>query len=106
MDLLTFLVNARGIKDSTNGNSLLKINKNEILARYKDKPTYSGRPGKLEKHYKEAVRKAIDAKVLLPGEDKSGRLYGYREEKNTRGEVFSIFVFNPDYLKENPTDEQ
>ena len=106
MDLLTFLVNTRGIKDSTNGNSLLKINKNEILARYKDKPTYSGRPGKLEKHYKEAVRKAIDAKVLLPGEDKSGRLYGYREEKNTRGEVFSIFVFNPDYLKENPTDEQ
>ena len=106
MDLLIFLVNARGVKDRTTGQDTLKVNKTELLARYKDKPTYSGRPGKLKNHFKEAVQKAIDAKILLPGEDRSGRLYGYREEKNTRGEVFSIFVFNPDYLKDNPPDEQ
>lgn len=94
MDLLDLLVYTRGIEGG-----VYRKNKTELLARYKDKPTYSGRPGKLEKHFRVAVRKAIDAKVLLSGADKSGNLNGYREEKNTRGEIVCVFKFNPDYLK-------
>lgn len=61
--------------------------------------SYTGRPGLLEKHYQEAVRKCIDAKILLPGNTKTGGLRGYREEINPGGQKLSIFTYNPDYLK-------
>lgn len=61
--------------------------------------SYSGRPGLLEKHYREAVLKCIDAKILLSGTLKGGGLKGYREERNPGGEILSVFTYNPDYLK-------
>lgn len=60
--------------------------------------SYTGRPGLLEKHFQEAVRKCIDAKILRPGKTKTG-LQGYREEVNPGGQTLCIFTYNPDYLK-------
>ena len=93
MDLISFLVFSR------NTSPVLKKLKREILSKYENRPTYKGRPGKLESHFQEAIQKSIDAKILLSGKDKKGRLLGYREETNSGGEEVSVFVFNPDYLK-------
>jgi len=43
----------------------------------------------LATHFEEAIRKSIDAMILKE----------YREEKNSGGEIISVFVYNPDYLK-------
>ena len=99
MDLLSFLAQSR------NTSPTLRKMKKDILSKYEDRPTYKDpktgrrRPGKLEDHFKEAVQKCINAKILLPGTDSQGHLKGYREEKNSGGEIVSVFVFNPDYLK-------
>lgn len=60
--------------------------------------SYTGRPGLLEKHFKEAIQRCIDAKILLSGKTKTG-LRGYREELSPGKEILSVFVYNPDYLK-------
>ena len=60
--------------------------------------SYKKNPGRREADFQDAVRKMIDAKILLPGKSKTG-LRGYREEKNPTGEILSVFVYNPDYLK-------
>lgn len=99
MDILSFLAQSR------NTSPELRKMKKDILSKYEERPTYKDpktgrrRPGKLEAHFKEAIQKAIDAKILLQGTDKKGNPLGYREEKNTGGEIISVFVFNPDYLK-------
>lgn len=87
MKLLLLLGNARGIPGE------FKKDKQQLLeAIGGSAKTYVGRPGKLESHFKEAVQKAKDAKLILAD--------GYREEKSGGG-VTAIFKFNPDYLKED-----
>ena len=93
MDLISFLVFSR------NTAPVLRKLKGEILSKYENRPTYKGRPGKLETHFKEAIQKSIDAKILLPGTDKKGNLLGYREELNSGGEYVCVFNYNPEYLK-------
>lgn len=93
MDIISFLCFSR------NTASTLRKKKRDILSQYEKRPTYRGRPGKLEEHFKEAVQKSIEAKILLPGEDKNGKPLGYREEKNPGGEIVSVFVYNPYYQK-------
>ena len=93
MDILSFLAFSRGTIP------VLKKRKKEILSKYENKPTYSGRPGKLEAHFQEAIEKAISAKILLPGTDPDGVPLGYREEISTGGDKLCVFHFNPDYLK-------
>lgn len=61
--------------------------------------SYKDRPKRREADFQEAVRKCIDAKILLPGETRTGGLRGYREEVNPGGQKLSIFTYNPDYLK-------
>lgn len=60
--------------------------------------SYKKNPGRREADFQEAIQKCIDAKILLPGKTRSG-LRGYREERNPTGEIISVFVYNPDYLK-------
>ncbi len=99
MDILSFLAFSRG------GTKILRKKKTELLSKYVDRPTYYDketgrrRPGKLEAHFQEAIEKAISAKILLPGKDSKGKPLGYREERNSGGEVISVFYYNPDYLK-------
>lgn len=99
MDLISYLI------FSMNATKVLKKRKSELLERYENRPTYKDpktgkrRVKKLEEHFREAVQKAIDAKILLPGTDSQGNLKGYKEEINSGGELMSVFVFNPDYLK-------
>lgn len=99
MDLISFLAHSR------NTTPELRKLKSDILSKYKDRPTYKvilkdpetgeridtgkRRLSKLEEHFREAVQKCIDAKILK----------GYREEKNSGGEIVSVFIYNPDYLK-------
>ena len=83
MDIISFLAFSRGTIP------VLKKRKIDILSKYVDKPTYKGRPGKLVSHFGEAIRKSLDAKILQE----------YREERNSGGEIISVFVYNPDYLK-------
>lgn len=61
--------------------------------------SYKDRPKRREADFQEAVRKCIDAKILLPGKTRTGGLRGYREEINPGGQTISIFTYNPDYLK-------
>jgi hypothetical protein len=93
MDLISFLVFSR------NTAPVLRKLKREILSKYEKRPTYRGRPGKLETHFREAVQKSVDARILLPGTDRKGNLLGYREELNSGGEIVSVFNYNPEYLK-------
>ena len=83
MDIISFLAFSRGTIP------VLKKRKIDILSKYVDKPTYKGRPGKLVSHFGEAIRKSLDAKILQE----------YQEERNSGGEIISVFVYNPDYLK-------
>lgn len=99
MDLISYLAHSR------NTTPELRKLKSDILSKYKDRPTYKvilkdpetgeridtgkRRLSKLEEHFREAVQKCIDAKILK----------GYREEKNSGGEIVSVFIYNPDYLK-------
>ena len=100
LNLFIFLAYYRGVPPQT-GRSKGEFvqRKKELLQEIsKGLTSYTGRPGLLEKHYQEAVRKCIDAKILLPGKSKNG-LRGYREEVNPGGQTLSIFTYNPDYLK-------
>ena len=102
MDILSFLVFSR------NTAPVLRKRKTEILSQYENRPTYKDpgtgwrRTSKLEAHFREAIQKAISAKILLPDPD------GYKEETNSGGETICVFTFNPDYLKgeELPPDVQ
>ena len=102
MDLISFLVFSRNSKIP---GQILKKNKSSILSKYKDRPTYTvvtkdpqtgeridtgkRRVSKLEAHFREAIQKSIEAKILRE----------YKEERNSGGEIISVFVYNPDYLK-------
>jgi len=99
MDLIDTLVFNRGVHQRGRPEGEFAIRKTQLLEKYRETPNYKGRPGKLEKDFREALQKAINAKLLLSGESKTGGLRGYREEKNPGGETLSIFVYNPDYLK-------
>lgn len=61
--------------------------------------SYKKNPKRREADFQEAIRKCIDAKILLPGKTRTGGLRGYREEINPGGQTISIFTYNPDYLK-------
>ena len=88
MDLIDRLVWVRGIEND------YRVNKRKLLEKYRDTPKYKGRPGVLESDFKEAIQKAVDVKIILPGRK------GYREERSAGGEVVCVFGLNPDYLKE------
>ena len=100
INLFLFPAYYRGVPPQTGRNKGEFVQRKEDLL--KDLSSgiayYTGRPGLLEKHFIDAVRKCIEAKILLPGETKTG-LKGYREEVNPGGERLSIFTYNPDYLK-------
>ena len=100
INLFLFLAYYRGVPPQTGRNKGEFVQRKEDLL--KDISSgiayYTGRPGLLEKHFIDAVQKCIEAKILLPGETKTG-LKGYREEVNPGGERLSIFTYNPDYLK-------
>lgn len=89
MDLISFLVFSR------NTTPVLRKLKSSILSKYQDRPNYRDpktgkrRVSKLESHFKEAIQKSIEAKILQE----------YREERTPGGEIMSVFVYNPDYLK-------
>lgn len=89
MDIISFLVFSR------NTSPVIRKRKSEILSKYENRGNYydpktgKRRVSKLEAHFKEAIQKAISAKILQ----------GYREERNSGGEVVSVFEYNPDYLK-------
>lgn len=89
MDIISFLVFSR------NTTPILRKLKSSILSRYADRPNYRDqktgkrRLSKLEEHFREAVQKSIEAKIIKE----------YREEKTSGGEIVSVFVYNPDYLK-------
>lgn len=89
MDIIAFLVFSRGTS------LVLKKRKSDLLSKYQESPTYrvsstgGRRLSKLEGDFKEAIQKAKEAKILR----------GYREERNSGGEVISVFLYNPDYLK-------
>lgn len=99
MDLIDTLIFNRGVHQKGRPEGEFSIRKTQLLDKYRETSNYKGRPGKLETHFREAIQKAINAKLLLPGETKTGGLRGYREEKNSGGETLSVFVYNPDYLK-------
>lgn len=82
MDILSLLVFNRGTTPE------FQKKKRDILSKYENEPTYKGRPGKLESHFREAIDKAKSAKVI----------YDYKE-RNSGGEIISVFYYNPDYLK-------
>lgn len=98
MDMIAYLAERRKLSKE------LRRRKSEILAEYEDRPTYRDkktgkrRTWKLEAHFQEAIQKAISAKLITE----------YREDVNPGGEIISVFVFNPDYLKgvETSQDEQ
>ena len=89
MDIIFFLVFSRNVTP------VLRKSKASILSKYEDRPTYRDpktgkrRVSKLEAHFKEAIQKSIEAKILQE----------YREERSPGGEIISVFVYNPDYLK-------
>ena len=85
MNLLGLLLYVRG----TDRGNTWKKNKRELLDKIGGGKTYSGRPGKREEHFKEAIQKVKDSYLILD----------YREEKNASGETISVFVYNPDYSK-------
>ena len=100
LNLFIFLAYNRGVPPQTGRKKGEFLKKKTDLLRDLSRglSSYVGRPGLLEKHFQEAVQKCTDAKILLPGKTKTG-LRGYREEKNPGGEILSVFVYNPDYLK-------
>ena len=99
MDLLSYLAHSR------NTTPVLRITKSKLLSKYQDRPTYSvvtkdpqtgeridtgkRRVSKLEAHFKEAIQKSIEAKILKE----------YKEEITSGGEIICVFTYNPDYLK-------
>ncbi len=89
MDIISFLVFSR------NTSPVIRKMKSEILSKYENRGNYydpktgKRRVSKLEAHFKDAIQKAISAKILQ----------GYREERNSGGEIVSVFEYNPDYLK-------
>lgn len=103
MDIISFLVFSR------NSSGILRKRKSEILAKYENRPNYKDsktgrrRVKKLEEHFREAIQKSVEAKILRPGTDKRGNLLGYREERNSGGEIISVFLYNPDYLRGEDT---
>lgn len=100
INLFLFLAYYRNIPSQKGRNKGEFVQKKKDLLQELSKglSSYTGRPGLLENHFREAIQKCIDAKILLPGETKTG-LKGYREEVNPGGERLSIFTYNPDYLK-------
>lgn len=85
MSLLDLLLYVRG---TDRGNTWRK-NKGELLSKIGGGKTYSGRPGKRETDFREAVQKVKD----------SGLIQDYREETSSSGELVSVFVYNPHYSK-------
>lgn len=85
MNLLGLLLFVRG----TDKGNTWKKKKKDLLDQIGGGKTYSGRPGKREEHFKEAIQKVKDSYLITD----------YREEKNSSGETISVFVFNPDYSK-------
>lgn len=85
MSLLDLLLYVRG----TDRGNTWKKNKGDLLSKIGGGKTYSGRPGKREEHFKEAIQKVKD----------SGLILDYKEEKNNSGETISVFYYNPDYSK-------
>ncbi len=86
MCLLDYLLYVRG----TDKGNVWKKNKGELLSRIGGGKTYSGRPGKREKDFREAIQKVKD----------SGLIIDYREETAHSGETISVFTYNPNYSKE------
>lgn len=73
------------------------VDKSDILLpQIATNKSYEGRPSLLEKDFKLAVQKMKDIKILCSGAN------GYREEKTPSGKVWSVFKFNPNYLKGEP----
>lgn len=66
-----------------------KVRKESLLERYREVPQYKSRPKRLETHFKEAVQKCKDVKLISR----------YKEKKNSGGEIISIFTFNKDYME-------
>lgn len=102
MNLVETLLYVRGVGKE------YRIKKEELLQKIATGKRYITHKKDREEHFREAIQKAINAKILLGGVEKKGGLKGYREEKNPGGEIISIFTFNPDYLKgeEIPTPEE
>lgn len=94
MNLVDTLLYVRGIDKE------YRVRKETLLQKIATGKRYQKRKGEREEHFREAILKAINAKILLSGTDKkTGGLKGYREERTPGGEILSIFTFNPDYLK-------
>lgn len=85
MSLLDLLLYVRG---TDRGNTWRK-NKGELLSKIGGGKTYSGRPGKRETDFREAVQKVKDSGLILE----------YREETSPSGELVSVFVYNPNYSR-------
>ena len=89
MDLLSYLAHSR------NTTPVLRKLKSDILSRYENRGNYRDpktgkrRVSKLEAHFKEAIQKSIEAKILQE----------YKEEITSGGEIICVFTYNPDYLK-------
>ena len=102
MNLVETLLYVRGVGKE------YRIKKEELLQKIATGKRYITHKKDREEHFREAIQKAINAKILLGGVEKKGGLKGYREERNPGGEIISVFTFNPDYLKgeEIPTPEE
>ena len=100
INLFYYLANSRGVapqKGRKKGEFVKR--KRDLLEELSEGiDSYKKNPGRREADFQDAVKKMIDTKILLPGKTKTG-LRGYREEKNPTGEIISVFVYNPDYLK-------
>jgi len=86
MALLDLLLYVRG----AGGGYTWKKNKEELLSAVGGGKTYSGRPGKRETDFQNAVKKIKDTELITD----------YKEETSPSGDKISVFKFNPDYSKE------
>lgn len=99
MFLIDYLLYNRGVTQKGRKPGEFAVRKTDLLEKIATGKDYQKRPGLKETHFRDAIQKAIDAKILISGRTRDGSWKGYREEKNPGGEVLSVFLYNDFYLK-------
>lgn len=84
MNLLDILIYTRGVSGG-----VYKKSKEDLLSQIATAKMYKKSKKDRERDFQEAIQKAKDSKIISK----------YREEKNSGGEVVSVFTYNPDYFK-------
>ncbi len=84
MNLLQILIYTRGIPGG-----VYRKSKEDLLSQIGTSKRYERSKKEREKDFQEAIQKVMDSQIISK----------YKEERNTGGEIVSVFTYNPDYLK-------